>query len=409
MNTLLFGLLLPILSSASGIPDLPPDAGSSEYRSILQGKGTLLNLDGLNVVISAGERNLDWLDHINSRRPDNQKLSFTSKETQRSFPIDSPNEYNPSLILAEFAKVKSSYPAELAEVIFGGAAFTDEPPIDVKDYLEISRLLDNAYQSAGRWRVMEGWLPSLTSRRKNDIRGYYFLSRLKDRKEKLKNFADLSSEERSRIREWLIGMCFNGSGTLSQCQRELNNLIGAKGNLNTFYEKALARSESRYRSFFSIPSYATRRDFQWESLADGRQRLVAPFLDPTRPEVRYFVQHNVQDEWKWTDWRLELPFKSSGDHPFIVFEPGATPNVNGLGGNRITMNANQPLTEYDAQWTIRHEFGHVLGLPDCYVEFYVEEKQVIVNYQIDVENIMCSRRGHVKAENFEELKRAYSR
>ena len=72
------------------------------------------------------------------------------------------------------------------------------------------------------------------------------------------------------------------------------------------------------------------------------------------------------------------------------------------------MDANQPLTEYDAQWTIRHEFGHVLGLPDCYVEFYIQERGVIMNYQLDIDNIMCSRRGHVKETNVQELERAYS-
>ena len=104
-----------------------------------------------------------------------------------------------------------------------------------------------------------------------------------------------------------------------------------------------------------------------------------------------------------------MPFTAERGHPYVVFQPGATPNVNGLGGDRITMNANQPLTEYDAQWTIRHEFGHVLGFPDCYVEFYVRERNVIINYQLDTANIMCSRLGHVKTENVTELRRAYGR
>lgn len=37
-----------------------------------------------------------------------------------------------------------------------------------------------------------------------------------------------------------------------------------------------------------------------------------------------------------------------------------------------------------------HEFGHVLGYRDCYVEFYESESDQFVFYQVDSRNIMCS-------------------
>ena len=47
-----------------------------------------------------------------------------------------------------------------------------------------------------------------------------------------------------------------------------------------------------------------------------------------------------------------------------------TPHVNRLGGNVIVMDAAASIEVYAIRWAIRHEYGHVLGLPDCYFEFY---------------------------------------
>ena len=52
-------------------------------------------------------------------------------------------------------------------------------------------------------------------------------------------------------------------------------------------------------------------------------------------------------------------------------------------------------TQMNVQWTIRHEFGHVLGFPNCYLEFYDNDTATMVSYQLDVTNLMCSRRPDI--------------
>jgi hypothetical protein len=414
-NLFLILILLPATTFAgrSPVPDIPPDAGSSFYQARLSMMDSDLNgtPDGLAPVIAAGTRNLNWLNHINSLLPADKKISLSSKETQRGYPIDSPSEYNPQIILANFEELKKTIPAELKKVIYEGGAFTDQPPVSVADYIDWCNKVDRNYQSAGRWRTMAPYLSYLEDRRRQDIRGYYYLSRIPDRAAKLAAYPSLSEKERGDIRGWLIGLCFNDddAGSVRNCEREVDGKIANKANLETYYQQKEPAGAAMFRTFYAIPDFAPRSEYRWENFAGG-SRFVAPFLDPGQDNFRHFLQDNIQDEWRMGDWHLELPFVSSGsNYAHLEFEAGATPHANGLGGDTITMDANQPLTEYDAQWTIRHEFGHILGLPDCYVEFYVSERKTIVNYQLDIDNLMCSRRGHVKAENVDELRRAYSR
>jgi hypothetical protein len=250
MNTLL-ALLLSLTAFAHGnLPDIPPDATSTQYQAHLASHNLQQAADdGLDPILRAGERNLAWLEFINSHLPEKEKLSFTSKETQRGIPIDQPNEYSPSLILKEYNHLKFIYPVELGKVVFEGGEFTKTPPILTDDYITWSRALDRSYQIAARWRTMRGWLPILESRRSSDIRGIYFLSRLENREEKLKNYSSLAADEQARIRDWLISLCLNNYDSFSTCQARISQMIANKADLNAYYKQREPRSSELYRSF----------------------------------------------------------------------------------------------------------------------------------------------------------------
>jgi hypothetical protein len=92
----------------------------------------------------------------------------------------------------------------------------------------------------------------------------------------------------------------------------------------------------------------------------------------------------------------------------ITFQPGVLPHAM-FGNGTIVMDKNQPLTEQSVQLALPHEFGHLLGFPDCYVEFYDKNIQAMIQYSIDPTNIMCSLKGSVKQLHYDELRRAYYR
>lgn len=350
-------------------------------------------------IINVGKRNLDWLIFINEHR--DVPLTFTVPGSLTGIPITAPKKYSGKLVNEQYTKFMAELPAEMRDVLVGGKEFTENPPIAVEQYLKLGNEVDKLYQTATRWKLMQPYLQEYAENRQNDIRGFYFLRDVKDLSTKLANWETVSGEEKTNLTTWLVGQCFNTVANETQCRTELSIYEDNK-DVQTYYKKYLPKSSDIFSSFFKIQN--PRPDLVW-----GADNVaVIPFKNPGVEAILNFLAVNIEDEWKWNDWKLKLDFLPEADI-HVDFEEGVTPHVNELGGNSIVMDANSPLTEWDVQWTIRHEFGHVLGIPDCYVEFFDADEKVMINYQIDVDNLMCSRRGKMNDVIFQEMKRNYSR
>jgi hypothetical protein len=134
--------------------------------------------------------------------------------------------------------------------------------------------------------------------------------------------------------------------------------------------------------------------------------MSIPFASLKDATISNWLKEHVEDEFKNATWNMEVHFKTQRPGmAYLEFKPNVTPHV--TGGNIIVMDANTPIEEYSVQWTIRHEFGHILRFPDCYIEFYDEEEEVAVNYQLDVTDLMCSRAGDFNQRIFNEMKIVY--
>lgn len=387
---------------------LDPEMTGAEYQSITESliqknQLKLLAEDDLDEVMSIGKRNLDVLGAINAARPENQKMDLWTAENTIAYPIDAPSISNRTLIRERFNKIVSELPASLKKILFESTTLPSQIDLSDEIYLEFARKLDRAYQSASRWILQEPYLFAYEQRAKDDLRGFYLLRQDSQAEYKLENFDSQNAETQKFLRASLFQMCRNNGGSANSCKNRIAQAVEQKKCLE-LYNSYKAESQELWDSFFKLG--AKRGDIKWTS-ANPEVATLA-FQTPDSSVVQQWLSNNIEDEWKWapSKWQLKLDFKNSGK-PHVVFVAGATPNVNGLGGNRITMDANRPIEHYSTRWTIRHEFGHVLGYPDCYIEFYDSEERVMVNYQLDISNLMCSRRGKLKELHFEEFKRAY--
>jgi hypothetical protein len=359
-------------------------------------------MDRLNVILELGKRNLDWIEIINSKRDSNHQLHLTTLETTIAYPIDAPGYSNRTLIMERLQALRNSMPLPIAQVIFGEGPLPENPPVDDELFISNARTLNRIYESASRWLLEEPHLEEMQSLAQKDIRGYYFLQRESDLIAKLSHWQRLDEVTQKKYSEWLISECNNTIADITWCDRLLANAIHDQ-QVVEYHQAYVEKSTEIFNSFFELQN--PRPEVIWSYKQPTLMHM--PFTLPERTDVKDWLKTNVEEEFHLNEWSLQIDFSQANNLAKIVFEPGATPHVNALGGDTITMDANRNLNDYEVAWTIRHEFAHVLGLPDCYVEFYDAQHEVMVNYQIDITNLMCSRRGHLQQGHYDQLKKYY--
>jgi hypothetical protein len=388
------------------LPHMDLEMESSEYRAILK-KGVRKDEAAKDPAIAKGlkwgERLSAWLAHENARRSPSEALRLTSPGTRRGIPIDKPSIYSERTIAEDLVKHAAEMPANMMAVLEGGA-FPTALPLPDADFILLARKVDKTYQSAARFKSLIGWRSFYVARKAQDVRSYHFFTSNGWTADRISRLGELTAEEQSNVRQQLVELCLNSGAGRSSCVNRVAREENA-GTLPALFTTLMGSGERVWRSFFDIPRSGVRRDVDHTNA----NRMVVPFNTPSIERFRPYLQDNVEAEFQWGTWQLLVNFGSFMNGPRLEFRAGTVPHVNGLGGNVITMDSNQPIEEYESQWTIRHEFGHVIGLPDCYHEFYDESLRAFVNYQLDIKDLMCSRAGDMTERIFLELKRVYFR
>ncbi len=359
--------------------------------------------DVLDEVLDAGKRMYQWIDHINENRDPDDSISISDPNAIAVYPIAEYKFSNREIVKSKFDAFVQGAPQWFISVVLEASSFTDGLPVDFDEFAKVGRDLDTVYRAASRWLLQEPYLFAYTQRKNEDVRGYYNLTRIENLQTVLSDWSGLTDARKKELKGWLVGLCTNGSSLFGgSCTGQFDRSLNSN-DLWSFYQKHLPAGKRKWDGFYGVQG--VRRDISWNSSKPNTMSI--PFKNPNDAEVEAFLVDNLSDEFQWNGWSMKLDFVSGGNVPYIRFVDGATPNVNGLGGNRITMDSSVPLTDYAVNWTIRHEFGHVLGWKDCYVEFYDADEKHMVYYQIDVDDLMCSRRGKFTQRHFDELKKTY--
>ncbi len=356
----------------------------------------------LKPLTDAGARALTWLNLVNKNRAPENKLVLADRNTKNPVPPNAPNINSIKLMLQSFQRRVASLPPEMKKILIETDPPTEATLVSDELFIKHIREINSSYQNAVRWIGQQPWLNYYEQNAQYDIRGLYFINRDDNFQNDLQNFMNLSPERKKLLTQWLLSLCLNRTADRESCRTEFSTVTTAVA-ANNFYEKYLSSAQQTYANFFTLND--VRKELKWNP---QRTLITQDFILPAIESIASWLKSNVEEEWKALNFQLLVNYVPKDlTTPYIDFKPGVTPNVSGPTWNKITMDPNYSLDDFSTQWTIRHEFGHVLGFPDCYLEFYEPASEEMIYYTIEPENLMCAWGGVLQPSHIEELKRIY--
>lgn len=199
----------------------------------------------------------------------------------------------------------------------------------------------------------------------------------------------------------LINICIGVERNPARCQK---NAVLAKlsDKMKAFGESYLESYESEILPrFFELDA---PRKYKC-SKEDEKVTMHVPFIDPKDDDLKKKIIGMGKYAWARDDkFEIEINFVEKGrSTPRIARTNSHHSYVTELDPYKIHLAQN--LERNALKKILEHEFGHVLGFPDCYVEYLERDSKTLVYFELDPTNRMCtlSSRGRLLDDHIDQL------
>ena len=137
----------------------------------------------------------------------------------------------------------------------------------------------------------------------------------------------------------------------------------------------------------------------------GDQVVMLVEFSQSNPLLQEALSDIAKNEWSNSNFSMKMSFVAStngSSTPHIVLGTGLS-HVSTGSPNEMAIDVKLLEQSANLRKVLAHELGHLLGFPDCYVEFFQTDQKQTVYYELNQENIMCSITGHVPEAYFSQV------
>jgi hypothetical protein len=308
-------------------------------------------------------------------------------------------------IETQWAAYKRELPQALSEVLFSNAVLPSQipPAVSTEDLGKWLRKLKGLKSWCYLWADVEMSPSWYLEKSTEDIRPYLFFKGLSHPKEILSQLTLDHVTTESPLVKALLGLCRHGNYSIESC-------------LGLLKEHVKHHTTDKYfDQFWYLAEYWNKAHFE---IAPGRKNPLIQ-VDPLKrviefkvfyikdPKVRHFIKAQVEDEFKGQNWSSSVTFTRNLKQAVVQVKFTKDKNPS-HGDSTIHLAADEDLDSEIAKWTIRHEFGHVLGFKDCYLRFLdpLNPKQLLY-YEMDLSHLMCTMYGKMTPQMNAEIQSVY--
>lgn len=389
--------------------------------------------DSLEPILKVGARALAWKNHLRRLPPrktgDSQSqrsspaLNLETQESAHSYGPENPEVFNPKILTLAFERALRNCHEMIRTTLLDFQNFPLLPDDFLVELHSTLNQMDRLYALALRYRSLIQQKEKYIRASRWDFR--HFLQIGKDPQawlNRTRPFFQLTSIEKNELKALGVSLCQNATGESPQaCKAHMNRHLIHQENLELILETWRYGAQKNFDSLFVVSSERERRDLVFSELKSGLQ-ISLPFLEVSDMHYKNLLVDAAHTYWKRPDPPIflslrfqpgvqSLPFFSwlpwLGKLPRLTLLPHAQTATlfRGRHNSEIILNSSISPLDANLKWQVAHELGHVLGFPDCYVEFYDTNREAFVQYSLEKSNIMCETGGQAQSSHFQNLKK----
>ncbi|MFW5887488.1 MAG: hypothetical protein ACOCUH_01700, partial [Bacteriovoracia bacterium] len=310
-----------------------------------------------------------------------------SQKIRNTGTVFEPLIYGPTSLSDSYQELIATIPTNLKDIENSKNLDCSQINWDANTHNFFSKLYET-FKLAARWRT-------LIYHHQN----HYFNKSKKD----VRSYLIWQSKQNTENKEWQERLCWNHPQmNPTNCHIQFTKSKHFNST-DIFVKRYLPFAKKAYENLFTLKT--TNPSAHLEK--NDNNYVLHFYLNPNGFNQLFKLAKNaIETIWSFENLKLKIHSSTHYNAPTLSLTAGPISFVT-KDRKKLFLSKDIDLNSHKAMQTMAHEFGHLLGFDDCYVEFLDPKLKSAVYYEVDRNNLMCNTYGVVNSTHGEELIHAY--